>query len=71
MTELSPAYSTAASVSHDHLLLQGSVVTCLRRGEIFKHEFVANLLRSPSVEKYENRSIFGEVVGTSLVSCFF
>ena len=53
MTELSLAYSTAASVSHDYLLLQlqGSVVTCLRRGEIFKHEFVANLLRSPSVEK--------------------
>ena len=33
---------------------QGSVTTCLRRGGIFKHEFVAIffiLLRSPSVKK--------------------
>jgi len=34
-------------------------VTCLRRSEIFKHEFVANLLASPSVKKkFENRLIF-------------
>jgi len=24
---------------------QGGVATCLRRGRIFKHEFVANLIR--------------------------
>jgi len=30
---------------------QGSVATRLRRGEIFKYEFVANLLLSPSVKK--------------------
>ena len=30
---------------------QGSVATCLRRGGIFKHEFVANLLLSPLVKK--------------------
>ena len=30
---------------------QGSVATCLRRVGIFKHEFVANLLPSPSVKK--------------------
>jgi len=30
---------------------QGSVATCLRRRGIFKHEFVANLLQSPSVKK--------------------
>ena len=42
---------------------------CLGRGGIFKHGFVANLLRGPSVEKYENRLIFGKVVGKSLVSC--
>ena len=27
---------------------QGSVATCLKRGGIFKHEFVANLLQSDS-----------------------
>jgi len=31
---------------------QGSVATCLRRGGIFKHEFVANLLLSPLVKKF-------------------
>ena len=46
-------------------------MTCLRRGEIFKHEFVANLLLSLPVKKFENRLIFGDVMGKSLVSCFF
>ena len=50
---------------------QGSVATCLKRGEIVKHEFVANLLRSPLVKKIENRIIVGEVIAKSLVSCFF
>ena len=45
-------------------------MTCLRRGRIFKHDFVANLLPSPTVKKLENRLIFGEVMGKSLVSCF-
>ena len=49
---------------------QGCVATYLRRGEIFKHPFVANLPLSPSVKKSENRLIFGEVMGKSLVSCF-
>ena len=31
-------------------ILQGSVATYVRCGGMFKHEFVANLLRSPSVE---------------------
>ena len=31
---------------------QGSVATWLRRGGIFKHEFVANLLPSPLVKKF-------------------
>jgi len=31
---------------------QGSVSTWLRRGGIFKHEFVANLLLSPLVKKF-------------------
>jgi len=32
-------------------ILQGSVVTCLNRGGIFKQEFVANLLLSWLVKK--------------------
>ena len=51
---------------------QGSVATCLRLSGIFKHVFVANLLPSPSVKKkFENRLISVEVIGKSLVSCFF
>jgi len=30
---------------------QGSVATCLRHGGIFKNDFVANLLPSPSMKK--------------------
>jgi len=40
-------------------------------GGVFKHEFVVNLLPSPSVKKFKNLLIFGEVIGKSLVSCFF
>ena len=36
---------------------QGSVETCLKRAGIFKHEFVANLLPSRLVKKFENRII--------------
>ena len=50
---------------------QGSVTTLLKRGGIFKHEFVANLPPSRLLKKFENRSIFGEVMAKSLVSCFF
>jgi len=50
---------------------QGSVATCLKRGGIFKHEFVANLVPSPPVKNFENRIIDGEVMAKSLVSCFF
>jgi len=46
---------------------QGSVATCLKRGGIVKHEFVANLLLSPLVKKFENRVIAGEVMAKSLV----
>ena len=34
---------------------QGSVATCLQRGGIFKHEYVANSLPSRLVKKMENR----------------
>jgi len=50
---------------------QGSVVTDLRFGGKFVHDFVANLPLSLSVKEFENRLIFGEVMGKSLVSCFF
>jgi len=50
---------------------QGSVATYLKRGGIFKHEFVANLLPSPIVKNFENRITVGEVMAKSLVSCFF
>ena len=50
---------------------QGSVATCLKRGGIFKHEFVANLLPSRLVTNFENRIIVSEVMAKSLVSCFF
>jgi len=50
---------------------QGSVATCLRRGGIFKHGFVANILLSPLVKKIWKSDIVGEVMAKSLVSCFF
>jgi len=50
---------------------QGSVATCLKRGGIFKHEFVANLLPSRLLKKIENQIIVSEVMAKSLVSCFF
>ena len=55
----------------DIRISQGSVATCLKRGGIFKHKFVANLLQSLIVKKFENRIIIGEVMAKSLVSCFF
>jgi len=50
---------------------QGSVATRLWFGEIFKYELVANLPVSLPVKKIANRLTFGEVMGKSLVSCFF
>jgi len=50
---------------------QGSVATCLKRGGIFKHEFVANFLQSLIVKKIWKWIIIGEVIAKSLVSCFF
>jgi len=38
---------------------------------MFKHEFVANLSLRPLAKNVENRLISGEVMGRSLVSCFF
>ena len=50
---------------------QGSVATRLRCGGIFKYELVANLPASLPVKEFENRLTFREVMGKSLVSCFF
>ena len=52
---------------------QGSVATCLKRGGIFKHKFVANLFttESASEKNFENRIIVSEVMAKSLASCFF
>ena len=44
-------------------ILQDSVATCLKRGGIFKHEFVANLLPSRVVKNFENRKIVSEEFG--------
>ena len=39
---------------------------------VFKYDFVANFLVSLTVKEFfEYRLIFGEVMGKSLVSCFF
>jgi len=50
---------------------QGSVVIQLRCGEIINEDFVANLLMHPSGKEYENQSTFGEVMGSTIVACFF
>ena len=50
---------------------QSSVATRSKRGGIFKHAFVANLLQSRLVKKFKNRIIISEVMAKSLVSCFF
>jgi len=50
---------------------EGSVATRLVCGGIFVYEFVTNFLLSPTVKKFENRTIVSEVMAKSLVSCFF
>jgi len=51
---------------------QGSVATYFRCSGAFKYDFVANLpLSLPSKVNFENRLTFGEVVGKSLMCCFF
>jgi len=62
-------YFTLPPFSDIHIS-QGSVAIRLRCGGVFKRNFVANLLPSPSVKKFENRLIFGKVMGKSLVTCF-
>ena len=49
---------------------QGSVATRSGCGGVFKYGFVTNFLLSLEVKEFENRLIFGEVMGKSLVSYF-
>ena len=44
---------------------QGSVATRLGCGGVFVYDFVTNFLHSLTVKNFENRSIFGEVMGKS------
>ena len=44
---------------------QGSVATRLGCGGIFTYGFVTNFLLSLTVQEFEDRSIFGEVMGKS------
>ena len=46
------------------------VVTLLRCGGICNDVFIANFLLSVTMKELENRSLFGEVMDKSLVSCF-
>ena len=55
----------------DIQISQGSVATYLRFGGIFKYEFVANYQWVCQWKNFENRLTFVEVMGKSLVSCFF
>jgi len=50
---------------------QGSVATCLRRGGVFEINLLQIYYRVPQRKKFENRLMFGEVTGKSLVSSFF
>ena len=50
---------------------QGSVATCSRRGGILNTICCKFTAESDSEKKNENRLTFGEVIGKSLVSCFF
>ena len=46
------------------------VAMYLRCGGIFSDQFVTQSLLSPTVKNFDNRSIFGEVMGKSRVSWF-
>jgi len=48
-----------------------SVATCLRCDWIFNDEFIANLAVSILVKKCGDQSTFDEVMGNSIVACFF
>ena len=53
------------------LIIKNFVMASQWCGGILKYEFVANLAVSLPVKNFENRLTFGEVMGKSLVSCFF
>ena len=49
---------------------QGSVATHLRCCGIFYYRFTTNLLLSLSVKEFKNWSVFGKVIGKSIVAPF-
>ena len=50
---------------------QGSVATRLRCGGIFKYDYLQIYQWVYQWKNFENRLTFGDVMGKSLVSCFF
>jgi len=54
----------------DIIISYGSVATLFRCGVICNNVFIANFLLSVTVKNFENRSLFGEAMDKSLVSCF-
>ena len=52
-------------------LLSGFVHITAMSNQYLNMSFFANLLLSFPVKKFRNRLIFGEVMGKSMVSCFF
>jgi len=53
-------------------ILQGSVATQLRCGDIFSINFITNFPQNVSVKNVKDRSIFGEDMNKiMLVACFF
>jgi len=58
------------AMSADINILHGSVAPLLSSGGICNDVFIANFLLSVTVKNIENRSLFGEAMDKSLVSCF-
>jgi len=50
---------------------QGSVATRIGCGGVFVHDFVINFLLSLTVKEFRELVNIGEVMGKSLLSCFF
>jgi len=51
-------------------ILQGSVATHLRCGEIISDHLTTNFLQNPSVKNFENRLRFDKVIRKSLMLPF-
>ena len=58
-------YSLRIAVFLNTDISQGGVATHLLCGRVFTYDCVTNFLLSLTVKEFENRSIFGEVMGKS------